>query len=72
MNETAQEIYDLVKLKMEESGAVDRDSFSDLVDETITYFYERGKLGEDEDDDFLKEQVMEAYDESRMGTEDGE
>lgn len=63
MDEITQEIYFLVKKKMAEQGAYDRDAYSDLIDETIEYFYEKGKLGDDENEELIKDQLMSMWDE---------
>jgi len=63
MDEITQEIYFLVKKKMAEQGAYDRDAYADLIDETIEYFYEKGKLGDDENDELIKDQLMTMWDE---------
>ena len=63
MDEITQEIYFLVKKKMAEQGAYDRDAYSDLIDETIEYFYEKGKLGDDENEELIKDQLMGMWDE---------
>ena len=56
--ETIEEILQLVKKKMEEQAAYDREAYEDLVDETIEYFREKGKLDDDENDEFIKNQMM--------------
>ncbi len=61
MEEVVQQIYQLVKKKMREQGAYDRDSYSQLVDETIAYFYEKGKLGDDENEEFIKDQLLQMW-----------
>lgn len=63
MDEITQEIYTLVKKKMAEQGAYDRDAYSDLIDETIEYFYEKGKLGDNENEELIKDQLMAMWDE---------
>lgn len=61
MDEIISEIYQLVKTKMREQAAFDRDAFYELVDETIEYFLERGKLDEDDNLEFIKQQLDELY-----------
>ncbi len=63
MDEITQEIYSLVKKKMNEQGAYDRDAYSGLIDETIEYFYEKGKLGDDENEELIKDQLMAMWEE---------
>jgi len=58
MEELVQEMYLLVKKKMREQGAYDRDAYSQVIDETIDYFYEKGKLGDDENEEFIKNQLL--------------
>lgn len=58
MDELASEIYELVKKKMVEQGAYNRDSYDQLIDETIEYFREKGKLTNDDNDEFIREELM--------------
>ena len=58
MEETSQEILDLVKKKMQEQGAYDRDAYKSLIEETIEYFIEKGKITEDDNEEFIKEKLM--------------
>lgn len=58
MDGITQDIYALVKKKMREQGAYDREAYAEFVDETIDYFYEKGKLGDDENEEFIKDQLM--------------
>ena len=48
MDETINEIYTLVKKKMREQAAFSRESYNELVDETIEYFLEKGKITDDD------------------------
>lgn len=61
MEETSQEILNLVKKKMQEQGAYDRDSYKSLVEETIEYFQEKGKLTEDDNEEFIKDKLMDMW-----------
>lgn len=74
MDEITQEIYSLVKKKMTEQGAYDRDAYSNLIDETIEYFYEKGKLGDDENEELIKDQLMGMWEEleETMGQEENQ
>jgi len=61
MDELASEIYELVKTKMEEQGAFDRDSYDQIVEETIDYFREKGKLTDDDNDEFIRDELDEMF-----------
>jgi len=61
MLEISEEILILVKKKMREQGAHDRESFRAYVEETIDYFVERGKLSEEENLEFLIDALMESW-----------
>ena len=61
MDETINEIYQLVKKKMREQGAYDRDAYTELVDETVEYFIEKGKLDDDDNLEFIKDQLDEMF-----------
>lgn len=61
MEPIAEEIYELVKKKMYEQGAFDRDAYEELVDETIGYFIEKGKLTDDDNEEFIKDQLTKMW-----------
>lgn len=52
------EILQLVKKKMKEQGAYDHEAFKEIVDETIDYFQEKGKLTDQDNLSFIKDQLM--------------
>jgi hypothetical protein len=61
MDPLAEEIYLLVKKKMSEQGAYDREAYRELIEETIEYFREKGKLTDDDNEEFIKDQLMEMW-----------
>lgn len=61
MEELTDEIYELVKKKMSEQGAYDRDSYRLLIDETIVYFHEKGKLTDNDNEKFIIDQLMQRW-----------
>ncbi len=56
-----EDILNLVKKKMREQGAYDRDAYRQFVEETIFYFQERGKMGDDDNEEFIIKRLMEIY-----------
>ncbi|NTU98762.1 hypothetical protein HGA64_02015 [Candidatus Falkowbacteria bacterium] len=58
MDETTSEIYELVKTKVEEQGAYDLDAFQEIVNETIDFFLERGKLSDEDNIEFIKDELL--------------
>lgn len=62
MDPIAEEIYELVKTKVEEQGAYDRESYDEVIEETIEYFKEKGKLTDDDNEEFIKDQLHEMFD----------
>lgn len=58
-----EEILELVKKKMKEQGAYDKEAYEEYVDETIEYFEEKGKLTDDDNLVFIKDQLVEMWDE---------
>ncbi len=56
-----EEILNLVKTKMREQGAYDRDAYKQFVEESIFYFQERGKLSDDDNEEFIEQRLMEIY-----------
>lgn len=63
MDPLTEEILNLVKKKMAEQGAYDRDAYKELVEETIEYFREKGKLTDDDNDEFIKDQLIAMWEE---------
>jgi len=61
MEQIVNEIYELVKKKMSEQGAYDRNSYRLFIDETIIYFHERGKLTDNDNEKFIIDQLMERW-----------
>ena len=55
------EILSLVKKKMKEQGAFERDAYKNLVEETIDYFIEKGKLTDDDNLELIEDNLMEMY-----------
>ncbi len=58
MESIAEEILNLVKKKMVEQAAYSRDAYKELIEETILYFREKGKLTDDDNDEFIEDQLM--------------
>lgn len=61
MESIVDEILQLVKKKMIEQSGYDRDAYKQLVEETIEYFRERGKLTDDDNDEFIEDQLMDMW-----------
>lgn len=70
MEPLAQEIFELVLVKLREQAAYNRDAYKQLVEETIDYFNERGKIDEDENLEFIEDQLMSMWE--QVETELGE
>lgn len=58
MDEITQDMYQLIKTKVREQGAYDLDAYSEVVDEVIDYYLEKGKLEDDDNLSFIKDQLM--------------
>ncbi len=61
MESTAEEILKLVKKKMAEQAAFNREAYKELIQETIEYFREKGKLTDDDNDEFIEDQLMDMW-----------
>lgn len=61
MEDIVQEILNLVKTKMKEQGAYDRDAYKQFVEETIEFFQERGKITEDDNVEFMEARLMDMW-----------
>lgn len=61
MEPIVQEIFDLIKVKMLEQAAFDRDAYKQLVEETIEYYRERGLLTDDDNDEFIEDQLLDRW-----------
>jgi hypothetical protein len=71
MEPLAQEIFELVMIKLREQAAYNRDAYKQLVEETLDYFNERGKIDEDENVEFIEDQLMNMWEqvETELGEE---
>jgi len=61
MEQIIEEILNLVKKKMQEQAAYDRDGYKELVEETIDYFIEKGKLTDDDNLEFIEDTLIDMY-----------
>lgn len=65
MESLIKEILQLVKKKMAEQAAFDRDAYKELVEETIEYFREKGKLTDEDNDEFIEDQLLDMWESVR-------
>ncbi len=56
-----EEILQLVKKKMREQAAYTHESYKDLVDETIIYFKEKGKITDDDNEKFIEDRLLQMW-----------
>lgn len=63
MEDIVQEVLNLVKTKMKEQGAYDRDAYKQFIDETMDYFQEKGKITEDDNVEFIESRLMDMWNE---------
>lgn len=61
MENIAAEILQLVKKKMKEQGAYDRESYDEFITESIEYFKERGKMSDDENEGLILAELDEMF-----------
>lgn len=61
MEPIVEEIFDLVKVKMREQAAYDRDAYREIVEETIEYYREKGLLTDDDNDEFIEQQLLDQW-----------
>ena len=61
MDEITQDIYLLVKKKIKEQGAYTREAYIELIDETIQYFIEKGKLTADDNLELIQSQLEDMW-----------
>ena len=64
MDELQQEIFNLVMKKMREQGAYDREAFKEFIEETITYFQEKGKITDDDDYEQMQDQLNDRWEDA--------
>jgi hypothetical protein len=55
------EILDLVKKKMCEHGNYDREVYRQFIEESIGYFYERGKLTDDDNTEIIEAHLLDMW-----------
>ena len=61
MESIVEEILQLVKKKMAEQAGYDRAAYKQLVEETIAYFQEKGKLTDDDNLEFIEDRLMDMW-----------
>jgi hypothetical protein len=61
MEDIAFDIFELVKKKMREQGAYDREAYRQFVEESIDFYLERGRLTDDDNLEFLKDWLEERF-----------
>jgi hypothetical protein len=61
MEDIRQNIVTLVRKKMREAGAYDREAYRQYVEESIEYYLERGEISEEENLELLEEELLEMY-----------
>jgi len=61
MENEVEEILQLVKKKMKEQGSYDRDTYKELIEETIEYFRQKGKLTDEDNDEFIEDQLLDMW-----------
>ena len=61
MDNLAGEILQLVKKKMKEQGAYDRDSYDEFIDESLDYFKERGKMSDEENETLIRAELDDMF-----------
>ncbi len=67
METTIEEILQLVKKKMREQGSYDRDTYKELIEETIEYFRQKGKLTDEDNDEFIEDQLLDMWESMQDG-----
>lgn len=67
MDPIAEEIFQLVKKKMQEQGAYTRDAYKQYIEETIEYFKEKGKLTDDDNEEFIEDALLNMYENATEG-----
>lgn len=61
MDQIMQDILQLTRKKMRESGEYDREAFRQYIEESIEYYLEKGRLTDDDNLDLIQEQLMELF-----------
>jgi predicted DNA-binding protein len=61
MDEIMQDILNLSRKKMRESGEYGREAFHQYIEESIEYYIEKGRIDENENTDLIEEELMELY-----------
>jgi len=61
MDDILYEILELVKKKMREQGAYDRQAFREYIEETIEYFKEKGKITEDDEYELIEDNLIDMW-----------
>jgi len=70
MENILNEMLELIRKKMRESGSYERGAYREFIDESIVYFRERGKITDEESDKFIQTRLMHMYDSVIAGMTD--
>lgn len=62
MDSLMEKMLQLIKKKMREQGAYDRDSYKEFIEETIEYYRTKGEITDDDNDEFFEDQLLDLYD----------
>jgi hypothetical protein len=60
--ENINEAWQLIKIKMAEQAAFNYEAYEELVDETIEYFRERGKITDEDNDELMRNELLGMWD----------
>lgn len=72
MDSSVEEIYNLVKKKMQEQGAFDREAYRNFVSEAIFYYHEKGRLTDDDNEEFIEKRMMDMYELAKDEVSEGD
>lgn len=65
MEQIIQDIFELTIRKMKESGAFEHNDYKALVEESIEYYQQTGRLTDEDNDEFIEDQLISMWEAAR-------
>ncbi len=65
MDQITQDIFELTIKKMKESGSFERNDYKELIEESIEYYQQNGRLTAEDNDEFIEDQLLDMWEQAQ-------
>ncbi|MDP2708976.1 MAG: hypothetical protein Q8O93_02920 [bacterium] len=65
MEQTIQDIFELTIKKMKEAGTFEHNDYKTLIEESIEYYRQNGRLTDEDNDEFIEDQLLDRWEQAR-------